>query len=59
MTHYQAKKMSELLNEGWTAVPDPEVEQGRMGAQNIKSPEGVVYRVAGDGSLEQLATAAR
>jgi hypothetical protein len=56
MTQMQVKKMSELLHEGWTSVPDTE---HRMGVSMMKSPEGVMYHVNGDGSLEQLATAAR
>ncbi len=54
MTQMQCKKMSELLKEGWTSVPDPE---HRMGAVFVKDTEGVMYHVNGDGSLEQLATA--
>ena len=56
MTQMQGKKMLELLREGWTSVPDPE---HRMGAVFVKNPEGVMHYVNGDGSLEQLATAAR
>jgi hypothetical protein len=54
MTLYQAQKMSELLKEGWIVVPDPDVENGRTGANNIKDPQGVVYSVGGDGTLTKL-----
>ena len=56
MTMYQVKQMSELLKQGWTSVPDPE---HRMGVALMRNPEGIMYHVNGDGSLEQLATAAR
>jgi len=54
MTLYQAQKMSELLKEGWTIVPNPDVESEKTGAHNIKDTEGVVYSVNGDGSLSKL-----
>jgi hypothetical protein len=56
MTQMQCKKMSELMKEGWSSVPDPE---HRMGTVMVKNHEGVMHYVNGDGSLEQLATAAQ
>ena len=53
MTKYQVQKMTELLKEGWTVVPNPNIEN-ESGAQNIKDPKGVVYSVNGDGSLSEL-----